>query len=301
MSVLRPADLGRWASCAVACSAVAISCPTPGRAQSLFEAAPLDMQRFVLVAAPIGSKGDRAQLNIYEQLSPKRACFSVAAGKPALVEPLLASFDFTGICSRYIDANGFSLRIGGTDLATSYRLMVSRSSDDTLLLALPTKSGAGPELVVARTQGSGGGFLKFELEPGWTLMRRAFRGRQLGHVYVYAADWPGAAAIAPAAPAPSPTTPVSPAGSGKPTSLSPTTPSPTSAPLTPAGPAPASPAPAQLTPAPAQLTPASPMPASPTAPARPTPGGNGGGRTSVIKPPPAALPLPPISAGQRRS
>jgi hypothetical protein len=261
------------------------------------------MQRFVLVAAPIGSKGDRAQLNIYEQLSPKRACFSVAAGKPALVEPLLASFDFTGICSRYIDANGFSLRIGGTDLATSYRLMVSRSSDDTLLLALPTKSGAGPELVVARTQGSGGGFLKFELEPGWTLMRRAFRGRQLGHVYVYAADWPGAAAIAPAAPAPSPTTPVSPAGSGKPTSLSPTTPSPTSAPLTPAGPAPASPAPApaQLTPAPAQLTPASPMPASPTAPARPTPGGNGGGRTSVIKPPPAALPLPPTSAGQRRS
>ncbi len=289
VSVLRPADLGRWASCAVACSVVAISIPSPGRAQSLFEAAPLDMQRFVLVAAPIGSRGDRAQLNIYEQLSPRRACFSVGAGKPAVVEPLLASFDFTGICSRYIDANGFSLRIGGTDLATSYRLMVSRSSDDTLLLALPTKSGAGPELVVARTQGSGGGFLKFELEPGWTLMRRSFRGRQLGHVYVYAADWPGAAAAAPAAPAPSPSTPASPAGSAKPTSLSPTSPSPTSA------------LPAPARPAPALLSPASAMPASPTAPARPTPGGNGGGRTSVISPPPAGLPLPPTGAGQRRS
>ena len=104
--VLRPADLGRWASRAVLCSALAACWPGAGQAQSLFEATPLDMQRFVLVAAPIGSKGDRAQLNIYEQLSPKRACFSIGAGKPAAVDPLLASFDFTGICSRYIDEIG---------------------------------------------------------------------------------------------------------------------------------------------------------------------------------------------------
>ena len=284
MSVPRPADLSRWvcgavAGAAVVSSTVLASWPGPGRAQSLFEAAPLDMQQFVLVAAPIGSKGDRAQLNIYEQVSPKRACFSVGAGRPAAVEPLLASFDFTGICSRYIDANGFSLRIGGTDLATSYRLMVSRSSDDTLLLALPTKSGAGPELVVARTQGAGGGFLKFELEPGWTLMRRTFRGRQLGHVYVYAADWPGAAATAPASPAPSAPTPSSPAGSGKPSSLSPTSPSPK----------------------PASPMSATPTPVRPTPPARPTPVGNRGGRTSMITPPEAGLPLPPSSPAPRRS
>ncbi len=199
VSVRRPAVLGRWASCAVACSALAASWPAATRAQSLFDAAPLDIQRFVLVAAPIGSKGDRAQLNIYEQLSPKRPCFSIGAGTPAVVEPLLAGFDFTGICSRYIDANGFSLRIGGTDLAASYRLMVSRSGEDTLLLGLPTKAGAGPELVIARTRGAGGGFLRFELEPGWTLMRRSFQGRQLGHVYVYAQDWPGSAAAVPTA------------------------------------------------------------------------------------------------------
>ncbi|MEB3200686.1 MAG: DUF3747 domain-containing protein [Synechococcaceae cyanobacterium] len=161
---------------------------------SLFEAAPLDLQRFVLVAAPIGSSGERAQLNIYEQVHPRRACFSIGEGKPSVVNPLLASFDFTGICGRYIDANGFSVRVGGTDLATSYRLMVSRNSQDTLLLAIPTRAGAGPEMIVARTQGAGGGFLKFELEPGWTLMRRAFRGRQLGHVYLYSPDWPGATA-----------------------------------------------------------------------------------------------------------
>ena len=216
----------------MACSALTASWPAATWAQSLFDAAPLDIQRFVLVAAPIGSKGDRAQLNIYEQLSLKRPCFSIGQGKPAVVEPLLAGFDFTGICSRYIDANGFSLRIGGTDLATSYRLMVSRSGDDTLLLGLPTKAGAGPELVIARTQGGGGGFLRFELEPGWTLMRRAFQGRQLGHVYVYAQDWPGSAAAVPSAGAsasagltPSPLPGLaSPSGSAKPAAVSPAVP-----------------------------------------------------------------------------
>jgi hypothetical protein len=291
VSVLRPADWGRWARGAsasagvtVVSAAVLASWSGPGRAQSLFEAAPLDLQRFVLVAAPIGSKGDRAQLNIYEQLSPKRACFSVGAGRPAVVEPLLASFDFTGICSRYIDANGFSLRIGGTDLATSYRLMVSRSSDDTLLLALPTKAGAGPELVVARTQGAGGGFLKFELEPGWTLMRRAFRGRQLGHVYVYAAEWPGAAsATAPAASVPAPAPPTIPAGSGKPASTSPSSTSPTST------------LPSSATP-----TSASSGSTSPTSPVLSTPAG-GGRPSSALMTPPAGLPKPPATGGPRRS
>ena len=265
MSVPRPSALGRWSRCAVACSALALSWPSAGWSQSLFDAVPLDMQRFVLVAAPIGSKGDRAQLNIYEQLSPKRACFSVGTSKPAAVDPLLASFDFTGICSRYIDANGFSLRIGGTDLATSYRLMVSRSSDDTLLLGLPTKAGAGPELVIARTLGAGGGFLKFELEPGWTLMRRSFRGRQLGHVYVYAADWPGAAAAAPSA------------GSSSAASVTPA----------PAAPAPGNPA-----------GPTKPVMASPAAPASP---GTSGRPTSSLSAPPAGLPAIQPANGPRRS
>ncbi|MFM7087197.1 MAG: DUF3747 domain-containing protein, partial [Cyanobium sp.] len=124
----------------------------PAMAQSLFEAADVVQERFVLVAAPIGST-NRYQLNIYEQVSDKRPCFAVEAGQPAAVNPLLASFDFTGICGRYIDANGYSLRVGDADLATSYRLSVLRTNEDTVLMALPTKAGAGPELVVARTQG----------------------------------------------------------------------------------------------------------------------------------------------------
>lgn len=183
---------------AVAASAAA----APKSGGSLFGAADVVQERFVLVAAPIG-KGERSQLNIYEQLNARRPCFAVGEGRPAPVNPLLASFDFTGICSRYIDANGYSVRVGGSDLATSYRLSVTQVGNDIHLLALPTRSGAGPELLVARTQGLGRGFMKLQFEPGWKIMRRQFQGRNLGHVYVYSDTWPGAqsAAAQPQAPA----------------------------------------------------------------------------------------------------
>ena len=161
------------------------------RAQALFGAGEVDPTRFLLVAAPIGTSGDRYQLNIYEQLKPTRPCFAVGEGKPAAVNPLLSTFDFTGICGRFIDANGYSLRVGGSDLATSYRLSVVKGGGDVLLVARPTKSAAQGELVVARAGGVGTGFLKLELEPGWRLKRRQFGGRSLGHVYVYNESWPG--------------------------------------------------------------------------------------------------------------
>jgi hypothetical protein len=152
--------------------------------------AELDGQKFLVVAAPIGSSS-RSQLNIYEQVNNRKPCFAVGAGKPAAVNPLLATFDFTGICSRYIDANGYSVRVGPSDLAGTYRLLVRSEAADTLLIALPTKAGAGPEMVLARAGGAASGFHKLDLEPGWRLMRRQFRGRNLGHVYLFSEAWPG--------------------------------------------------------------------------------------------------------------
>ena len=177
----------------------------PAPAQALFGAGEVDPSRFLLVAAPIGSSGERFQLNIYEQLKATRPCFAVGEGKPAAVNPLLSTFDFTGICSRFIDANGYSLRIGGSDLATSYRLSVVREGQDILLVARPTTSSSLGEMVVARTGGLGSGFMKLDLEPGWRLMRRQFGGRSLGHLYVYAEAVPGPAGPAAATePAPAP-------------------------------------------------------------------------------------------------
>ncbi|MEX1323809.1 MAG: DUF3747 domain-containing protein [Synechococcaceae cyanobacterium] len=187
---------------ALGISAVAAGAPQqPVRAASLFQAVELDEQRLVLVAAPIGSTGTRAQLHIYEQLNDRRPCYAVNGGQPAQVDPLLSTFDFTGICSRYLDANGYSLRIGGSDLGTIYRLSVVRVNDDNLLLAVPTRPGAGPEMVVARTKGPGTDYLQLVLEPGWRLKRRAYNGRNLGHVYFYQENWPGADAAAAAPPA----------------------------------------------------------------------------------------------------
>ena len=107
--------------------------PSASAQGSLFTAVPVEETNFVLVAAPIG-QGESSQLNIYEQRTSKRPCFAVSGSAPAVVDPLLATFDFTGICNRYIDGNGYSLRIGGDDFGTRYRLAVVK-----------TKSGRGAD------------------------------------------------------------------------------------------------------------------------------------------------------------
>ena len=151
---------------------------------SLFTTAEVDATKFVLVAAPIGS-GERSQLNIYEQRTSARPCYSVSGEAPAVVDPLLATFDFTGICNRYIDGNGYSLRIGGDDLGTQYRLSVIKSAKDVQLMAVPTRNPSEPTLLVARAGGFGNSFVQLKLEPGWRLMRRQYGKRTLGHLYVY--------------------------------------------------------------------------------------------------------------------
>ena len=178
-------------ACAVLTAAVATALPQAAKAQgSVFTAADVDESQFVMVSAPIG-KGESSQLNIYEQRTTARPCFAVSGASPAVVDPLLASFDFTGICNRYIDGNGYSLRIGGDDLGTRYRLSVVKTGSDIELLAVPTRDPSRPTMVVARSGGPGNGFFKLNLEPGWKLMRRQYGKRMLGHLYVYRDDMPG--------------------------------------------------------------------------------------------------------------
>ncbi|QNJ27282.1 uncharacterized conserved secreted protein (DUF3747) [Synechococcus sp. SYN20] len=178
-------------ACAVFTATVATGLPQAAKAQgSVFTAADVDESQFVMVSAPIG-KGESSQLNIYEQRSSARPCFAVSDASPAVVDPLLASFDFTGICNRYIDGNGYSLRIGGDDLGTRYRLSVVKTGSDIELLAVPTRDPSRPTMVVARSGGPGNGFLKLNLESGWKLMRRQYGKRTLGHLYVYRDGMPG--------------------------------------------------------------------------------------------------------------
>jgi hypothetical protein len=84
---------------AVFASALATGLPQVANAQgSVFTAADVDESQFVMVSAPIG-KGESSQLNIYEQRTSARPCFAVSGASPAVVDPLLASFDFTGMAT----------------------------------------------------------------------------------------------------------------------------------------------------------------------------------------------------------
>ena len=177
--------MARFRTVAAVGLALAATSPTTALAQgSLFTTVPVELNNFVLVSAPIG-KGERSQLNIYEQRTNKRPCFAVGTGVPAVVDPLLSTFDFTGICNRYIDGNGYSLRIGGDDLGTRYRLSVVNTGRDIELLATPTRNPSESTMVVARAGGAASGFIQLKLEPGWTLKRRAYGKKSLGHLYVY--------------------------------------------------------------------------------------------------------------------
>ncbi len=243
---------------------------------ALFGAREVAQERFVLVAAPIGD-GSRAQLNIYEQVTDRRPCFAVSGANPARVDPLLGTFDFTGICTRYIDANGYSLRVGENDLATVYRISVVRSGNDNILLATPHRGKTGPEMILARTNGQAAGFLQFTPEPGWRLKRRHFGTRALGHVYIYRDNWPGEATAAPAGSgAPGGTAPSStPSGSTAPAPAAPGTsaPSTTPKPTTPAA------SPSALPAVPGSSTPGSTTPST-TAPRTAVPGSTAPGTTA---------------------
>ena len=158
----------------------------PAARAALFQARDVKGESFILVAAPIGD-GSSAQLNIYEQVRDRRPCFSREGTAPTVVKPLLVTFDFTGICSRYIDSNGYSVRVGTTDYGPAMRLSVVREVNDTQLVA---RSPEGLSAVIARSGGSAPGFVELKLEPGWRIMRRHFGPRALGHVYLYRDSWP---------------------------------------------------------------------------------------------------------------
>jgi hypothetical protein len=62
---------------------------------------------------------------------------------------------------------------------------VVNTGSDIELLATPTKNPSQPTMLVARAGGAASGFVQLKLEPGWTLKRRAYGKKSLGHLYVY--------------------------------------------------------------------------------------------------------------------
>ncbi|MEM9148989.1 MAG: DUF3747 domain-containing protein [Cyanobacteria bacterium P01_F01_bin.3] len=143
--------------------------------------------RVIAIAEPV-SNGRFYRLLILEQISDRRACFEEESGSPTVIEPLLLNFDFSGICGRSSDSNGYSVRIGDEDLSRRYRLQVTRRGDQLVLVALPGalpgRGGDLPVLEIARSNGVANDFVKLTLDPGWQMSRRTLNGSAQGHIYL---------------------------------------------------------------------------------------------------------------------
>ena len=169
---------------ALTCTALSATLPQGSlplaRANELFDGRPVDARAFAILARPVGA--DDWNLLVLEQLRRRPACWQPRGD--GLIDPSLNRFDFTGICSRYLDSNGYSLRIHRDDLAGSWRLrLVQRGST----LYLQASSVASPtDLVVGRAEVSRrdrDAFVALHLDPGWELQRRSFGNQALSHIY----------------------------------------------------------------------------------------------------------------------
>ena len=160
---------------------LAAGLPQKSTARALFDSAAIPQERFAVLAQPIG----RAQwkLLVLEQIKASPRCWKT--GQDGLVEPSLNRFNFSGICKRYLDSNGYSLRSGGQDLGTRFRFRLKPSGASLRLEALDPQQRApilvGQAAVPAHRDPNG--FVALQLEPGWALERRVYQGRPLNHLY----------------------------------------------------------------------------------------------------------------------
>jgi hypothetical protein len=168
------------AGVALAGSGAAAALPPLARAAGLFQSRPVEPARFSVLARAVGQND--WNLLVLEQVAAAPRCWTPLSN--GLVEPSLNRFDYTGICGRYLDSNGYSLRIGDQDLATSYRLRLLQQGNELLLQALspnePTVLVVGRAVVPRRDREN---FVALQLDPGWELQRRTFGAQTLNHIY----------------------------------------------------------------------------------------------------------------------
>ena len=150
------------------------------KARALFDSAAVPQERFAVLAQPIGRT--QWKLMVLEQIKAQPRCWR--ARQDGLVEPSLNRFNFSGICKRYLDSNGYSLRSGGQDLGTRFRFRLKRSGTSLKLEALDPQQRAPLLVGQARiSKRDPNGFVALRLEPGWALERRVYQGRPLNHLY----------------------------------------------------------------------------------------------------------------------
>lgn len=151
---------------------------------STFTETEIDQEKVTAIARPFG--GNQHDLLIIEQIADKQDCWQEleSSSGTVVVEPLLLNFDFTGICQRSTDSNGYSIRVNGQDLGMDYMLNVVPRDGELVLVGVSRSDRSAPELLIGSTKGMSQGFLKIHLYPGWRFTRRTYEGKVLGHIYL---------------------------------------------------------------------------------------------------------------------
>lgn len=146
-----------------------------------FDEKEVDQKLFVAIARPYGQ--NQYDLLVIEQIPGKKDCWAETGANPVAIEPLLLKFDFTGICRRSTDSNGYSIRVNGEDQGLNYILSIVNRDGELVLVGKNRNNSTQGEVLIGRTLGMSSGFLKIVLEPGWRITKRAYKGKTLGHVY----------------------------------------------------------------------------------------------------------------------
>ncbi|NEQ76937.1 MAG: DUF3747 domain-containing protein [Okeania sp. SIO2C9] len=157
---------------------------TSAQANFTFDEVEIDQNQVIAMAMPLSDLNGYSgyKLIILEQRSNEKSCWSESeAGLyPILVEPLLLDFNFSGICGRATDSNGYSIRVDGNDLSVSHRLILQNVGGEIKLFGI---SLTGDKKLIGRSRGLSNGMMKIFLEPGWQFTKRSYQGKVLGHFY----------------------------------------------------------------------------------------------------------------------
>jgi N-acetylmuramoyl-L-alanine amidase len=156
-----------------------ISFNLPVKASTFSETA-LEQTKVIAIARPYGE--GKYDLLVIEQIPGKQDCWAENGANPVLVDPLLLNFDFTGICRRSTDSNGYSIRLDGNDLGLDYLLRLVPRDGELVLVGTPRSAGYS-EIILGSTQGMASGFMKVNLYPGWKFTKRTYQDKVLGHFY----------------------------------------------------------------------------------------------------------------------
>lgn len=154
--------------------------PLLSKAGAVFGAQPVDPSRYAVLARPLGTSD--WNLVVLEQPDAKPDCWETRSD--GLIDPSINRVDVKGMCGRYSDSNGYSLRIGEEDLGTSYRLRVQRTDSQLQLQAISADQPGvlliGKAELPKRARDA---FVALKLEPGWELRRRQYGEELLQHIY----------------------------------------------------------------------------------------------------------------------